>query len=62
MSRVCAGFLLSFSPDAAAENWLKSPMSPSECPPDSTPEIQEFHLPIYHALCIALEARFFTTS
>lgn len=31
-------------------------------PADTTPEIQEFHLPIYHALCIALEAHFFTCS
>ena len=28
-------------------------------PYTSTPRIQERHLPIYHALCIALEARFF---
>jgi len=28
-------------------------------PWDSTPDIQERHLPIYHALCIALEERFF---
>ena len=28
-------------------------------PATSTPEIQEFHLPIYHALCAALEVRFF---
>lgn len=29
-------------------------------PHDSTPRIQERHLPIYHALCIALEDRFFS--
>lgn len=28
-------------------------------PFDETPQIQERHLPIYHALCIALEAHFF---
>lgn len=28
-------------------------------PADSTPAIQEFHLPIYHALCAMLEAEFF---
>jgi phosphoheptose isomerase len=28
-------------------------------PASSTPEVQEFHLPIYHALCEALEQRFF---
>ena len=28
-------------------------------PTDSTPEAQEMHLPIYHALCAALEAEFF---
>jgi phosphoheptose isomerase len=28
-------------------------------PHDSTPRIQERHLPIYHALCIALEDQFF---
>lgn len=28
-------------------------------PASTTPEIQEFHLPIYHALCEALERRFF---
>jgi len=28
-------------------------------PYDETPRIQERHLPIYHALCIALEAEFF---
>lgn len=28
-------------------------------PYDSTPRIQERHLPIYHALCIALETKFF---
>jgi phosphoheptose isomerase len=28
-------------------------------PADTTPEIQELHLPIYHALCIALESLFF---
>jgi phosphoheptose isomerase len=28
-------------------------------PASTTPEIQEFHLPIYHALCEALEQRFF---
>ena len=28
-------------------------------PHDSTPRIQERHLPIYHALCIALENHFF---
>lgn len=31
-------------------------------PYDSTPRIQERHLPIYHAWCIALEARFFGSS
>lgn len=30
-------------------------------PYDSTPRIQERHLPIYHALCIALEAAFFAS-
>lgn len=30
-----------------------------QAPYDSTPQIQERHLPIYHALCIALENRFF---
>lgn len=30
-----------------------------QVPHDSTPRIQERHLPIYHALCIALEHRFF---
>ena len=30
-----------------------------QVPNDSTPQIQERHLPIYHALCIALENRFF---
>lgn len=29
-------------------------------PSDQTPQIQERHLPIYHALCVALEAHFFT--
>ena len=28
-------------------------------PASSTPEVQEFHLPIYHALCEALEQSFF---
>ena len=28
-------------------------------PATSTPEVQEFHLPIYHALCSMLEAEFF---
>jgi D-sedoheptulose 7-phosphate isomerase len=28
-------------------------------PASTTPEVQEFHLPIYHALCEALEQRFF---
>jgi D-sedoheptulose 7-phosphate isomerase len=28
-------------------------------PADNTPEIQELHLPVYHALCLALEERFF---
>lgn len=28
-------------------------------PSDRTPKVQERHLPIYHALCIALEAHFF---
>jgi len=30
-----------------------------QVPSDRTPRIQERHLPIYHALCIALESRFF---
>ncbi|WP_274362981.1 D-sedoheptulose-7-phosphate isomerase [Paenibacillus thermotolerans] len=30
-------------------------------PSDSTPDIQERHLPIYHALCIMLEEEFFGT-
>lgn len=30
-----------------------------QVPDTSTPRIQERHLPIYHALCIALEAHFF---
>jgi D-sedoheptulose 7-phosphate isomerase len=30
-----------------------------KAPASTTPEIQEFHLPIYHALCEALEQRFF---
>jgi D-sedoheptulose 7-phosphate isomerase len=25
----------------------------------TTPEVQEFHLPVYHYLCRALEAHFF---
>lgn len=28
------------------------------CPANTTEEVQEYHLPIYHALCAALEARF----
>jgi D-sedoheptulose 7-phosphate isomerase len=28
-------------------------------PADSTPEVQEYHLPVYHALCQAVEANFF---
>ena len=28
-------------------------------PADSTPVVQEYHLPVYHALCAAAEARFF---
>ena len=28
-------------------------------PADSTPEVQELHLPVYHALCAALESCFF---
>lgn len=28
------------------------------CPADTTEEVQEYHLPIYHALCAALEAHF----
>ncbi|MBO9609487.1 MAG: SIS domain-containing protein [Paenibacillaceae bacterium] len=28
-------------------------------PSDSTPDIQELHLPIYHALCVMLEEEFF---
>ncbi|MBQ9478082.1 MAG: SIS domain-containing protein [Selenomonadaceae bacterium] len=31
-------------------------------PADHAHTIQEFHLPIYHALCLALEAEFFTTT
>lgn len=31
-------------------------------PYDSTPRIQERHLPIYHALCIALEVRYYGRS
>ena len=31
----------------------------SRVPHDRTPEIQERHLPIYHALCLQLEATFF---
>jgi D-sedoheptulose 7-phosphate isomerase len=30
-----------------------------QVPSDNTPEVQELHLPIYHALCIALEDHFF---
>ena len=30
-------------------------------PADHAHTIQEFHLPIYHALCLALEAEFFST-
>ena len=29
-------------------------------PSDSTPKIQEYHLPIYHALCMMIEDAFFT--
>jgi D-sedoheptulose 7-phosphate isomerase len=29
-------------------------------PAESTPKIQEYHLPVYHALCAALEDCFFT--
>jgi len=28
-------------------------------PSDSTPKVQEYHLPVYHALCAALEDEFF---
>jgi D-sedoheptulose 7-phosphate isomerase len=28
-------------------------------PADATPDVQELHLPAYHALCLALEERFF---
>ena len=28
-------------------------------PSDSTYRIQEYHLPIYHAICLALEEEFF---
>lgn len=31
------------------------------CPANATEEIQEYHLPIYHALCAALEAHFWGT-
>ena len=31
-------------------------------PAKSTPEVQELHLPIYHALCEMLEAFFFSPS
>jgi D-sedoheptulose 7-phosphate isomerase len=30
-----------------------------QVPSDSTPRIQEYHLPVYHALCAALEESFF---
>jgi phosphoheptose isomerase len=30
-----------------------------KAPASSTPEVQEFHLPIYHTLCEALEQCFF---
>lgn len=30
-----------------------------QVPADSTPEVQELHLPVYHALCMMLEAEFF---
>ena len=29
-------------------------------PEDSTPDIQELHLPVYHALCLMLEQIFFS--
>jgi D-sedoheptulose 7-phosphate isomerase len=32
------------------------------CPGSSTAEIQEYHLPVYHALCAAAEAHFFFTA
>jgi len=31
------------------------------CPADTTEEIQEYHLPVYHALCAALEDYFWRT-
>ena len=31
-----------------------------QAPSQSTPKIQEYHLPIYHALCAAVEAHFFS--
>lgn len=31
------------------------------CPADATETIQEYHLPIYHALCAAIEAHFWGT-
>lgn len=31
------------------------------CPADTTEEIQEYHLPIYHTLCAALESHFWGT-
>lgn len=30
-----------------------------QVPANSTPEIQELHLPVYHALCVAVESAFF---
>lgn len=30
-----------------------------QAPSESTPEVQELHLPIYHAICERLEERFF---
>ena len=30
-------------------------------PSDITYQIQEFHLPIYHAICLELESEFFNT-
>lgn len=41
---------------------LKSLCDVTVCVPwDRTPDIQERHLPIYHAICIALEEAFFTS-
>ncbi len=30
-----------------------------QVPADATADVQELHLPVYHALCLALEERFF---